>query len=172
MNERPQPSDLDELTRRQLAEAFAEPEFREDRVLDRLHASIEQRRHRRPVLTRVFATAALAATVLVTFIGGTEYGRRLPPPSRSAAGPVAPADLPLAIQSAGTEYITAVSQFADLRDSLDSAERAQAREAALAVLYGVVVELMRLEAGDAEFARVIQAAMARQRAAAEAVLWF
>jgi len=172
MTEPQEPSGLDELTQRQLAETFAEPGFPADRIRERVRRTTGRRGSSgRSMMTRVFATAALAAAVLLTFSGGIEYGRRLPASQNGSASRLA-ADLPLAIQSAGTEYITAVAQYADLRDSLDSSERAQAREAALAVLYGVVVELLRSEAADADFARIIQAAMARERAATEAVLWF
>jgi hypothetical protein len=166
-----EPERLDNVTQRQLADAFDAPPFPDARIRARLQRTLGARTggSRSPV--RWLAAATLAAAVLLAFIGGVEYGRRLP--ARPDGGQVnAMADLPMAIQSAGTDYITAVGRFADLRDSLSINDRDQAREVALAVLYGVVVELLRSEAADPEFARVIQAAMARQRAASEAVLWF
>jgi hypothetical protein len=119
-----------------------------------------------PLWVRPLRAVLMAAAAVVLFIGGMEYEQHRGSASSTMA-PAAPsrADdrmLPMTIQSAGSRYVATVAEFGVASNRLTPAERAVAREVALAALYSAALELMR-EAENDDVLRAVTQLVAAQR---------
>lgn len=171
-----------------LKETFQAPSFPGSEIEARLEQSVREAGRSRtrgsthsiwasPVMRTVLAAAA----ALVLFIGGAEYGRRTAAPvTVLAEGAFNPSTselaLPISIQTAGSDYIATLAQYSDQASSLTEAERQEAQDVALAVLYGVVIELLRESGDDDMLATIAQLLHSRRQSLRnpelEGVIWF
>lgn len=149
---------------REIAEA---PEFPRERIRARIRHTLTSRATparspRRPVPV----LAGLAASVLL-FVAGAAYGRWSASPAPAASGRTAalPAatELPASIQAEGTRYVAALTRLTESADSLTPEQREQARQVALAVLYGAALELMRYAPEDPVAADVYRSVVPQRR---------
>lgn len=134
----------------QLRDAFSPPEFPEREIRSRIRQTLKSvgsesdtlrdRTRRHPVVRTVLAAAA----TLMVFLAGSEYGRRTAEPTAPEAGGVQEGT-PVAIQTSGSRYVANLARFAEHAPALGTAEREEAREAAVAVLYAAVTELLAQE---------------------------
>jgi hypothetical protein len=110
---------------------------------------------RRPAVTPVLRVALAAAAAILVFVSGIEYGRRLAGPAAMAPAASEPApditvatpSLPLAIQSAGSQYVASLAVLSQAYPQLTVEQQRTAREVALAALLGAAIELLR-DSGD------------------------
>ncbi|NIQ55568.1 MAG: hypothetical protein GWN71_20055, partial [Gammaproteobacteria bacterium] len=95
-------------------------------------------------------------------------------PERGDAG--ARVATPLSIQSAGTEYVARLARLSTEAEQLTPAEREEARQVALAILYAATLELL----GDSENDEMLEAAaqliysrrQAERSPGEDGTLWF
>lgn len=179
---------FDDITRKRLKEADPSPPFPADEIRMRIEATLAGREAGRkrppgnhsPLRPTLRGLAVLAAS-LVLFVSGVEYGRRLPP---EAAGQQAVEttrvdpirSVPLTIQHSGSDYISSLTHLSDVAGALSDEEKEQARQVALAVLYGAAVELLRQQPDDPVAARLFETIRAEREQASrpdqEPGIWF
>jgi hypothetical protein len=166
--------ELSDEVREDLRSSFSPPPFPKERIERRIRRSIGEPTHADawagtpelatndgrdgfgdPAWSRhvggVVRVALVAAAVLMVFIGGAEYGRRLGPRGSEAdrtraaliASGIDPgAVLPLEIQASGSRYIATLARFSAESEMLPEDQRKMAREVALAVMYSAALELL------------------------------
>jgi len=139
---------LDETTRHLLSELDGAPAFPREEIRARLRSTLRPPRSRWPRIA-----GAVAASVLL-FALGIAIGRWSAGPGTPSASPVA--NLPVSIQSEGTEYVAAVTRFAQEAGRMTPIEREQAREASLAVMHGAAWELLQFEPDDPVAGKVFE----------------
>lgn len=172
--------ELDDTTRKLLGEADPSPVFPKDEIRNRIRSTQDRRRESgQPGQTQsgvplyLKGVAALAASLLL-FVGGFEYGRRagrpvsLPVTLPEAGAPVIPAmnlgrEIPLNIQLSGSNYINSLTRLTDVVEILTPEEQEQARQVALAVLYGAAAELLRAAPHDRVAEAIFETVRAQRR---------
>jgi hypothetical protein len=108
---------------------------------------------RRLELAAVVRASLRLAAALAIFAGGALAGRMsavpgspvaigMIDPSTGIPTVIEPVDVPLSIQSSGTNYVSSLALLSDLGGALTAEQRAQAREVAVAVLSGAIAELL------------------------------
>lgn len=119
-------------------------------VLERIEAEPRGIRARPPRRRPASRRALRAAAAIALFLAGGVAGRALPrggSPERGAPGdPLAAA---AEVQRAGTAYVAALADFRAAASDAPGVTVAQARDVALAAVYGAAWELERLAPGDA-----------------------
>lgn len=169
----------DEQVGERVREAYPRADFPREAIAARIESTLEKRAsepvasprwaRRHPVMPALLAAAA----AVTLFIAGAEYGRRtVPEPARPAA---VEAGTPLAIQESGTRYVADIARFADLSPELPRAEREEARQAAVAILYAGILALQ--EEQDEELLEAAEGLMhslrrSQQQTASPEVVWF
>jgi hypothetical protein len=169
----------DEQVGERVSEAYARAAFPREAIAARIESTLETRAsepvaslrwHRRhPVMPALLAAAA----AITLFVAGAEYGRRTAPePVQAAEGE---AGTPLAIQESGTRYVADIARFAVLSPGLPRAEREEARQAAVAILYAAILALQEEE--DEELLEAAEGLMhslrrSQQQTASPGVVWF
>ncbi len=184
---------LDEKLGQLLNDEYGAEDFPAAQIEQRLDHSIEHRqqslRFRVGRLTSM-ATSPMAksmmaaAAALVLFVGGAEYGRRSAEAIQFDTQAALSEErlyeeglsVPLSIQSTGSDYVAALAKLSDESDELTEAQLDEARDVTLAVLYGVVVELMRDSGEDEMLSTIAQLIHSRRQAIRnpefEGAIWF
>ena len=167
---------LDHETSELLASEEPGAPFPRDEIRDRIRASVERRRNpgvaaesRVPWLK---IGGAIAASLMI-FVAGAEYGRRVAAPIETAPvatvtaapEPAIAASLPLSIQTHGSQYVAEMARMAETFEELSPDEREQAREVAIAVLFGAAAELLRAVPEDDSAASVARVLLAQKQIA-------
>ena len=183
-------SGMDDFERnltQELKARYSAPAFPAERIEARLERSVTEIRvdqADRPTVRRgifgspAFRSVMAAAAALVLFIGGAEYGR-WSAEDTLAIDPGLPGSsalsLPVSIQSAGSDYIATLAQLSGSQ-ALTSEEADEAKEIALAVFYGAVLELMRDDGQDEMLATIAQLLHSRRQSlrnpGTEGAIWF
>ncbi len=118
---------------------------------------------------------AIAASLAI-FVAGAEYGRRVASPvvvpqeteaAALAAEPAFAASVPLLIQTYGSQYVAEMARMSETIDQMTPEERQQAREVALAVLYGAATEILRAGPQDDAAASVAKVLLAQRQIATD-----
>ncbi len=161
--------------------AFEEPgaDFPRDAIRERIRASVARFQVAEPATSQrspwLKVGGAIAAS-LVIFVAGAEYGRRVaspvvPPQTTEATGLAVEAafaaSVPLSIQTHGSRYIAEMARMSETIDQMTPEERQQAREVALAVLYGAAAEILRAGPQDDAAASVAKVLLAQKQIATD-----
>lgn len=170
---------LDPQTSELLASEEPTADFPRDAIRERIHASVARRRAAEaatsPRLPWLKVGAAIAAS-LVIFVAGAEYGKRVAAPvvapqvaeaMAMAVEPAFAASVPLLIQTYGSQYVAEMARMSETIDKMTPDERQQAREVALAVLYGAATEILRAGPQDDAAASVAKVLLAQRQIATD-----
>ena len=170
---------LDPETSELLASVEPGADFPRDAIRERIRASVARREASEPPTSPrspwLKVGAAIAAS-LVIFVAGAEYGRRVAAPgvpsqATEATGlavePAFAASVPLSIQTHGSQYVAEMARMAETIDQMTPDERQQAREVALAVLYGAAAEILRAGPQDDAAASVAKVLLAQKQIATD-----
>ena len=178
--------DKDSKLIEQLTDADPPPSFPRERVRARILTTLDAAEcdtgvaavARRALLWRA---AALAAAALVVFVVGVEYGRSLgtspPIPVADTVRPSAAGSpvqtVSMSIQQRGTAYLTEVAKLSETAGTLSPEQLEEARQVALAILYGAAMELVRAAPDDELADAIVRSLRARRQGDPdERLLWY
>lgn len=164
-------NDADRDLKQRVREIAPGAPFPRERIHRRIGKSLDAPRRRGGGLPSWLRAAAAVAAGVLLFVAGVEYGRRNVGSAVAVDGSV-----PTAIQSSGSEWVASISRLRESEAGLDPEQVEQARQVALAVMYGAALELVRNSPDDEMAAAVYRAlSIERRNQAAEGEqtrVWF